>query len=191
MRRLAILLPLLLLPLTAQAGTREDVLSGSIRCSTIAEDRLWLECYYGAAQPMRRQLGLQPVPETQLRLVPQAGGGAQPAPVTASSSSSSSSSFVPTPPPRKGRDGLFYDVVGGKVLVSRMAATAYSFDRNGHFIITLSDGEVWQQSPGDTLLAKWNRPASDYLVTVREGAIGSIQLEVQGDSRIYKVKRIR
>ena len=67
---------------------------------------------------------------------------------------------------------------------------AYAFDAKGYFTITLSDGEVWRQSTGDALRAKWDRPASDYLVTIREGAIGSVQLEVQGDSRIYKVKRL-
>ena len=186
MRRLVIA-ALILTPTLAVAGTREDVLSSTIRCGGIQDDRQWLDCYYGAAQPMRRQLGLAPAPESQLRLVPQSSGNAAPpqlamAPVQPA---------VQPPPPKKGRDGILFDVIGGKVLVSRMPAQSYTFDNRGYFTITLADGEVWRQSPGDEHLARWTRPASDYRVTVRDGALGSIQLEVQGDPRIYKVKRVR
>ena len=55
------------------AGPREDVISGSQRCAVNADGRSWLDCYYGAAQPMRTQLGLPPAPASQLRLVPAAG----------------------------------------------------------------------------------------------------------------------
>jgi hypothetical protein len=179
---------LLLIPTLATAGTREDVLSNTIRCGAIADDRAWLDCYYGAAQPMRRQLNLTPAPDAQIRLVPQPGmapAAPRPAPAAAVAP------VVVAPAPQKGRDGFFYDVVGGKVLVSHMAAQSYTFDNAGMFTITLNDGEVWRQSPGDTLRARWNKPAEDYLVTIRNGAIGSVQLEVKGDSQIYKVKRVR
>ena len=46
--------------LPAMAGPRDDVLYGISRCGGIADDRTWLDCVYGAAQPMRAQLGLQP-----------------------------------------------------------------------------------------------------------------------------------
>jgi hypothetical protein len=180
---------LLLMPSLALAGTREDVLSGTIRCGTIQDDRVWLDCYYGAAQPMRQQLKLMPAPDAQIHLVPQTSGYAAPPPRPVPGAPAMAAVVAPTP--QKGRDGILYDVVGGKVLVSKMAAQSYSFDSRGYFTITLSDGEVWRQSPGDDGLAKWDRPATDYLITIRQGAIGSIQLEVRGDSRIYKVKRVR
>jgi len=53
----------------AQADTRGDVLSGIARCGAIADDHTWLNCIYGAAQPMRGQLGLPPAPDAQIRLV--------------------------------------------------------------------------------------------------------------------------
>src|SRR5215467_12191266 len=52
------------------ADTRDDVVSGIERCGVIHDNRVWLDCVYGAVQPMRAQLGLQPVPEFQQRLVP-------------------------------------------------------------------------------------------------------------------------
>jgi hypothetical protein len=73
---LALLLPLLagliaaivLVP-SAQARPRDDVMSGAFRCAPISDSRKWLDCYYGAAQPARAALGLQPAPDAQVRLV--------------------------------------------------------------------------------------------------------------------------
>src|ERR1700761_4863169 len=59
----------------AMAGPRDDVLYGVSRCGGIADDRTWLDCVYGAAQPMRAQLGLPPAPAAQQKLVPPAMPG--------------------------------------------------------------------------------------------------------------------
>src|SRR5881397_3138140 len=62
----------------ARADARSDVLAGIQRCGAIHDDRVWLDCVYGANQPMRSQLGLSPAPEFQQRLVPQASTIAPP-----------------------------------------------------------------------------------------------------------------
>src|ERR1700722_18009713 len=54
----------------ALAGTRDDVMSAATRCAGITDDRSWLDCYYGAAQPMRAELGLPPAPASQTAKVP-------------------------------------------------------------------------------------------------------------------------
>jgi hypothetical protein len=61
----------------AQARARDDVMSGSYRCAAINDSRQWLDCYYGAAQPMRAALGLKPVPAAQANLAssPSSGSG--------------------------------------------------------------------------------------------------------------------
>ena len=59
--------------------TRDDVMTALQRCAGFTDNRTWLNCYYGAAQPMRAQLGLSPAPDSQVSLV-----GTAP---------------VPTPPP--------------------------------------------------------------------------------------------
>ena len=61
----------------AVAGPREDVKSASARCDGISDDHTWLNCYYGAAQPVRAELGLPPAPDAQQTLVPPTN---QPAP---------------------------------------------------------------------------------------------------------------
>jgi len=62
----------------AQARPRDDALSGAIRCGAIADSRQWLDCYYGAAQPMRAALGLPPALAAQVKLAASPPAGGQP-----------------------------------------------------------------------------------------------------------------
>jgi len=67
---------LLVLAMPAQARPRDDVLSGAFRCAVIADSRMWLDCYYGAAQPARAALSMPPALAAQVKLAaaPPAGG---------------------------------------------------------------------------------------------------------------------
>lgn len=49
---------------------RDAVRAASQRCDSITDERTWLDCYYGAAQPVRTDLGLPPAPASQQKLVP-------------------------------------------------------------------------------------------------------------------------
>jgi hypothetical protein len=60
---------LLLLCGVAQARPRDDVMINVYRCAGHASTRIWLDCYYGAAQPQRAALGLSPAPPAQVALV--------------------------------------------------------------------------------------------------------------------------
>jgi len=53
----------------AQARPRDDVMINVYRCAGQASTRVWLDCYYGAAQPQRVALGLPPAPPAQVALV--------------------------------------------------------------------------------------------------------------------------
>jgi hypothetical protein len=69
--RVSWLLPLLLLlaaAMPAQARPRDDATSNAYRCSTIGALRPWLDCFYGAAQPVRAALGMAPATADQLDL---------------------------------------------------------------------------------------------------------------------------
>src|ERR1700742_2639884 len=63
------------------AAPRDEVKAGVTRCDGISDDHAWLDCFYGAAQPMRSRLGLSPAPDFQQRMVPPAS--AAPAPQAA------------------------------------------------------------------------------------------------------------
>jgi hypothetical protein len=67
---------LLLAALPAEARPRDDALAGAFRCAVIGDARAWLDCYYGAAQPVRAGLGLAPATAAQVKLAlaPIAGG---------------------------------------------------------------------------------------------------------------------
>lgn len=61
-------LALTVVPAHAQQRPRDIVMAGAYRCSAIGAPRQWLDCYYGAAQPVRGQLGLPSVPRSQMEL---------------------------------------------------------------------------------------------------------------------------
>jgi hypothetical protein len=161
--------------LPAMAGTREDVMDASQRCAAIADDRVWLDCYYGAAQPMRAQLGLAPVPQRQLALVPPPGKGAPPRPQAAAAQS---------------KPGFFGRLFAHEGVSRERQMVSYSFDGAHLFTVTLSDGSVWRQSPGDPHRANWRKPPQTYRVSVSEGYNGTGVMD-PNDGFQYEVQRLR
>lgn len=177
---------------SASADTRDDVLSGIQRCGEIHDDRTWLDCLYGAEQPMRAHLGLQPAPEFQQRLVPT--GPVVPLfamPAAPAAATSPPAAVATRPPPRK-KPGFWSTLLGEAppYAVSRMAS--YRYEKNGAFVVTLQNGQQWRQVDVDSgVQASWLRPPSTYTVTVSSGAFGSYTLHTDDNPRIYKVEMVR
>jgi hypothetical protein len=158
----------------AWAAARDDVMSAATRCAGITDDRSWLDCYYGAAQPMRAQLGLPPAPASQTAKVP---------PPRAASAAPAPRSQAAPPANR----GFFAELFGPSPgVVTTMSS--YSFDSRGLFTVTLSNGETWQQLSSDANVAHWREAASKYRVSVSEG-INSALLTVNNDGESYHVRR--
>lgn len=67
----------------AAARPRDDVMINAYRCAEHASTRVWLDCYYGAAQPQRAALGMTSAPAAQVQLtqVPPPPGVPQDVPV--------------------------------------------------------------------------------------------------------------
>jgi hypothetical protein len=166
----------------ARAGTRDDVKSGMERCDVIQDDRTWLDCLYGAEQPMRARLGLPPAPEFQQRLVPPAGA-AGPPPVKAASAAR------PVAQPRR-KAGFFGNLFGdaSPVAVSRMVS--YHYEKSGAFVVTLENGQDWRQTDVEGGAVPWSKPASAYQVTITQGAFGSFNLHTDDNPHQYKVELI-
>lgn len=169
MRGGLVLVSLVLLTLGARAEpTRDEVMSGAARCAGIADNRAWLDCFYGSAQPMRSLLGLPPAPPAQIKLVPPPGA--------AYVSPDAPRAYAP---PQEKSGGFLADILGSsKPFVSNVPMASYKFARNGTFTVVLQNGQTYRQEESDTTFAKWNRPAASYLVTI----ISS------GDAFILKVK---
>ena len=164
--------------------TRDAVMSGAERCEGIPDNRVWLDCFYGSAQPMRSLLGLTPAPESQTRLVPGPG--------TAYGSAASGGAARPQRAPAKEESGGFFAALIGNTgpIASDMPMTAYGFGRDGRFTVTMADGHVWQQAESDILRAKWKKPAQSYKVTINKGSATDLyNMRVSGE--IYKVTRVR
>jgi hypothetical protein len=183
---------MIMLPGNARADTRDEVLSAISRCNVIHDNKVWLDCVYGAQQPMRALLGLPPAPEYQQRLVPPAGIVAAPiAPPPAAGPAAS----VQTPPRpatvRRGRAGFLGNLFGANppVAVSRMAS--YRFEKSGAFVVELDNGQTWRQADVEAGTANWNKPASSYQVTITQGAFGSYSLRTADSSRTYRVERAK
>ena len=167
-------------PVSAEP-TRDAVMDAAQRCEGIPDNRVWLDCFYGSAQPMRSVLGLAPAPESQTRLVPALGaayGGAAPMRRAAA-------------PAREKSGGFFSDIIGNtRPLANNMPMAAYGFGRDGKFTVTMTDGHVWQQAESEIKLAKWNRPAATYKVDITNGSSTDLyNMRVRGE--IYKVTRVR
>jgi hypothetical protein len=84
-RSIAVALCLVSGAVPAMADSRDLVLERMSRCYALADTRQYLECLYGAVQPLRNELGLPQAPQA----VTFAGQFARPAPQTA---------YVPTAP---------------------------------------------------------------------------------------------
>ena len=180
-RRLLVIFVLAALP--AVAGPREDTNSGIARCSLIADDRTYLDCIYGAAQPLRARLGLPPAPLAQQRLVPAPGGYAPPpAPVYAAPP-------VARMAPASKPVGVVDNLLGNEPTAAWIEV--FSFDRHGLFTVTFSNGQIWRQNADDTARAHWNGRGSDYSIKFAVDSSGrNGQLTVRGDTSPYQVHRI-
>lgn len=176
-----------LAPMPALADARDDVLSGITRCAGLSDDRQWLDCYYGAAQPMRAALGLAPAPQAQIKLLqvqPQARVSGLPTTVARAA--------VRTGPPPMPRHSGFFDFTGGDDIVVNTPLQSYQLTPNG-FVVTLPDGQVWEQTGVDHLAhaARWRQPASAMRVTISQGAAHTFNLRVGDENTHYKVTRAR
>jgi hypothetical protein len=169
-------LGLSLLDAPSFAGVREDVLAAMQRCSAIVEDRTWLDCTYGAQQPMRARLGLPAAPDFQQRLVP---------PVSVTSIRPVDRETTPVER-HKERAALG---LGGETL-SRITSTLVGvrYDKQGGFIATLENGQVWHQVNLVEGVPKM-RMTLGARITIQRGSMWSYDLKVDKYPHRFKVDR--
>ena len=166
----------------AHADTREDIIAGIERCGVIHDNKVWLDCVYGAIQPMRAQLGLQPAPEFQQRLVPP--------PQTAYVAPPPARATTTRPAAPRKKAGFFDNLLNAPpVAVSRMAS--YRYEKNGAFVVALENGQQWRQTDVEGGTPNWNKAPGTYTVTVSQGAFGSYALRTSDNPHTYKVQPVK
>ena len=185
----------------AMADARGDAQAAFNRCNVFSDNRTWLNCIYGAVQPVRGELGLPPAPDSQINLVPNAGRMQQVAPGSMTPGSMASTPVTPVPVtpaaplpesrrPKGSQGGMLSFLVGGQPVITKMAVTDYQIDGGGLFTMTLENGQVWRELDGSPA-PHWRGPASRYAVSITKGSLNSYNLIVVGEGIQYKAKRIR
>ncbi len=171
---------------SAQPSARDAVLAGVARCGVIQDDRVWLECVYGAQQPMRAKLALPPAPEFQQRLVPPASASAS----AAASAPAPQASAKPTPAPRR-KPGFFQSLLGDAPPFATSRMKSFRYEKNGAFVVSLENGQEWRQTDVEGGGVSWNRAPSSYIVTITSGSFNSYSLGTNASPRKYRVERLR
>lgn len=166
-------------------AVRDEVMGTAANCIRATGDRGWLDCYYAAAMPMRVQLGLSAPAQAVRVSAPMPQVAMMPPPPPAAPSG-------PPPMPHTGGmfTGLFSDA---KPVVRAIPMESFSFTHSGAFVVTLADGEVWEQSEGDQVEhpARWRRQPAEMLVTVAPAVMRTFTLKVADEYGMYKVKRVK
>lgn len=70
------------------------------------------------------------------------------------------------------------------------AVTEAHFTPQGRFVVTLANGQVWQQIQGDVAVPNLRRRIAR-TVTIRRGALGSYNLTFSDQRGMFKVDRVR
>jgi hypothetical protein len=175
-----------LAPAAALADARDSVVAGMMRCAVLTDDRQWLDCYYGSAQPMRAELGLPAAPQAQIKLLATQPRSAAPLPSTLARAAVRTG-----PPPMPKRAGIL-NIWGGDDVVANTPVQSYDVTHDG-FVITLPDGQVWAQTPDDANHhpVSWRDPASSMRVTISQAAMNTFNLVLNDENTHHKVHRVR
>jgi hypothetical protein len=68
---------------------------------------------------------------------------------------------------------------------------SFAFDSSGVFTVALANGDSWRQGFGDPRIVRWRNPASAYLVSIASEGAGGYDMQIEGDRRVFKVRRAR
>ncbi len=177
-------------------GRRSEVLERAGHCSILPEGTAWLDCFYGAAQPLRQSLGLSPATQALQFQQVYAQPLSQSAAVAAGTADEGPGFFdifnSPKVPPE--RFGLKGARPGPGLNVDRIIdrVTNVQSGKTG-FVVTLANGQVWRQE--NAAPASWPARGEGYTVTITHGAFNSYNLRRQkgriADAEVYKVQRVR
>jgi hypothetical protein len=185
--------------LPAMAAPRDDVIYSISRCGSIADDRTWLDCVYGAAQPMRARLGLPPAPASQQALVPPVPAGMNAA--SAAAMASNGSRPLTTDEQKDFEEYSRLSSVPRAVLKmftpkeqqaeEPTTLKTYKFDAAGYFLVTLANGETWRQDDSDTRYAHWSKPAGSYAAQILPSGGAQTGRKLKVGNEIFQVNQIQ
>jgi hypothetical protein len=183
----------LLLPLSALAGPREDALDALARCSALKDDGARLACYDGTATQLKSALSAPP-PVV-----------ASPAPMVTNAQPS-----LPTPEQKERVFGFDGGITGSSLSPEERASgvtvetadansidsissdmTDYSLNSAGRFIVFLAHGQIWRQMSGDESFARLKKTNESITITIERAFMGSFSLHFSNQTGTFKVTRLK
>ena len=193
-RFLAFLPALLLVQASVTAAHAQTVPQQLAKCLTIFGMVERLECYDNVARSAVGNVPAQPAP---------AQPGLPRSPVTAAAppprvnpqppAEFGYTAGVPsrqTTPETFGSENIVTPAPAPSVDSITATATSFSFTPQGRFIVTLSNGQVWQQIEGDVAHPDL-RTKRVRNVKISRGLLGSYNLSFSDQTGRYKVDRVR
>jgi hypothetical protein len=173
----------------ACAATRDDLLKAVNQCMAVADNVERLACY-DALKP-QVQAALAKTPEEVAKEESSSWFGldhlfgGKPAPQVEPKQFGSDQL-----PPAEQAKVMPPEVTIVRELDSITATlTDYALTSSGHFIVFLDNGQVWQQSEGDSDAIHFRHDPKDNKVSITRGLMGTYDLKLNNANHIYKVRR--
>lgn len=154
-----------------------DLPSALAHCTAISDPAARLACFDALAVPYKGVVAPTPTPVSAAPISPVAPT----LPAAQTKAEQFGSERLPSPPAAEATPEI--DSLTAEV-------EKVEFGPTGRFVVTLNNGQVWQQSPGDTDKAHFPRQGP-VTVTIARGLMGSYNLTIGEGGRLYKVRRIR
>jgi hypothetical protein len=191
----------------AMADSRDDALSAMLRCSGIADRAQRLACYDSASARVPGALNSAvpgPAPVMASAVPP-------PAPALAPRRKRSSSSFMdklfggggPKRAPQTtvaqfGSESIAnggshaYPIAMDGDRIDQISARVVSYQFNqGYLVVSLDNGQVWQQTADGNPIGRLSRPALAYSAVISRGGAGSYDMKLNDVARTLPVRRIQ
>jgi hypothetical protein len=157
------------------------------RCVRITGLLQRLACYDGVVKDagISAPAPARPAPASPYASIPPA-----PAPAIAAAPALASAAPAAPPAPSFGSESLprarTAPSASARSIVAAVAGL--TFDGTGHFTVTLDNGQVWRQVPGDTSILRQTQVGS---VRIARSVFGSYDLRLPGLHASYRVVRIQ
>ena len=189
----AVVLLTLTVPMTAQAGVRDEVLRAMDQCSVIADKDQRLACFDALSVQVKQAIAEGPMtgPPTAEQQKSWFGFdfgnvfGDNRSPQQQTTPQQFGSESLPAPPPKPGEtppEGPIDSITAN--------VTDYALNPFGKFVVFLESGQVWKQIGGEADVANLKKSGGN-TVLISRGALGSYNMQFNGSNKVFKVKRIK
>jgi hypothetical protein len=182
----------------ALAQDRQEVLEALGKCSDLTDDKARLACYDALAPRVKDALATPPAavasnqPPTEEQQKSWFGFNIENLFGNAPSQQTTPQKFgadqLPQGAPPAGETAQAPPPVLDSITAG---VTEYAFTPFGKFVVFLDNGQVWRQQEGDADVAHFYKDPKDNQVTISRGFIGSYNLTINDNEKMFKVVRVK